>query len=103
MVARQDRWLTAQQAAAEMNSTSAEVCRLLSLGRLSGYKQKQAGRPGNGQWLIDPQSIVDEKRRSANRTRLPRKTSPQRLVDADVAASKRERLTRTRRARRRSG
>ena len=71
MVARQDRWLTAQQAAAEMNTTSAEVCRLLSLGRLSGYKQKQRGRPGNGQWLIDPKSIVDEKRRSAKRTGLP--------------------------------
>ena len=71
MVARQDRWLTAQQAAAEMNTTSAEVCRLLSLGRLSGYKQKQVGRPGNGQWLIDPKSIVDEKRRSAKRIRLP--------------------------------
>jgi hypothetical protein len=103
MVARQGRWLTAQQAAAEMNTTSAEVCRLLSLGRLSGYKQKQAGRPGNGQWLIDPKSIVDEKRRSANRTRLPEKTSPRRLVEANVAAGKRERPTRTRRAPSRSG
>ena len=79
MVARQDRWLTAQQAAAEMNTTSAEVCRLLSLGRLSGCKQKQRGRPGNGQWLIDPQSIVDEKRRSAKRTRLPARPRPRGL------------------------
>ena len=65
MAARQDRWLTAQQTAVVMNTTSAEVCRLLSLGRLSGLKQKQPGRPGNGQWLIDPKSIVAEKRRSA--------------------------------------
>jgi hypothetical protein len=64
MPARQDRWLTAQQAALEMNTASAEVCRLLSLGRLSGEKQKQPGRPGNGQWLIDPQSIAEEKHRS---------------------------------------
>jgi len=56
-------WLTAQQAAVVMNTTSAEVCRLLSLGRLSGSKQKQPGRPGNGQWLIDPKSIAKEKRR----------------------------------------
>jgi hypothetical protein len=39
MPARQVRWLTAQQAAAEMNTTSAEICRFLSLGRLSGQKQ----------------------------------------------------------------
>ncbi len=68
MPARQDRWLTAQQAALEMNTTSAEVCLLLSLGRLSGAKQKQPGRPGNRQWLIDPQSIAEEKRRTAKRT-----------------------------------
>ena len=58
-------WLTAQQTAVVMNTTSAEVCRLLSLGRLSGSKEKQPGRPGNGQWLIDPKSIAAEKRRSA--------------------------------------
>ena len=68
MPARQVHWLTAQQAAAEMNTTSAEICRLLSLGRLSGHKQKQPGRPGNGQWLIDPKSIAEEKRRAAHRT-----------------------------------
>jgi hypothetical protein len=68
MPARQARWLTAQQAAAEMNTTSAEICRLLSLGRLSGHKQKQPGRPGNGQWLIDPKSIAREKRCAARRT-----------------------------------
>jgi hypothetical protein len=68
MPARQVRWLTAQQAAAEMNTTSAEICRLLSLGRLSGYKQKQPGRPGNGQWLIDPKSVAEEKRRADRRT-----------------------------------
>jgi hypothetical protein len=63
MPARQNRWLTAQQTAIEMNTTSAEVCRLISLGRLSGEKQKQPGRPGNGQWLIDPKSIAEEKSR----------------------------------------
>jgi hypothetical protein len=61
-------WLTAQQTAVVMNTTSAEVCRLLSLGRLSGSKEKQPGRPGNGQWLIDPKSIAKEKRRLATRT-----------------------------------
>jgi hypothetical protein len=60
-------WLTAQQTAVVMNTTSAEICRLLSLGRLSGAKQKQPGRPGNGQWLIDPKSIAKEKRRLATR------------------------------------
>jgi hypothetical protein len=67
MPARQGHWLTSQQAAVEMNTTSAEVCRLLSLGRLTGEKQKQPGRPGNGQWLIDPKSIAEERRRTANR------------------------------------
>ena len=61
-------WLTAQQTAVEMNTTSAEICRLLSLGRLSGSKEKQPGRPGNGQWLIDPKSIAKEKRRLSART-----------------------------------
>jgi hypothetical protein len=70
MPARQDRWLTTQQTALELNTTSAEVCRLLSLGRLSGEKQKQPGRPGNGQWLIDPKTIAEEKRRVAKRVRL---------------------------------
>jgi hypothetical protein len=64
-------WLTAQQAAVAMNTTSAEVCRLLALERLVGEKQKQLGRPGNGQWLIDPKSIVLEKRRAAQRAAGP--------------------------------
>ena len=70
-------WLTAQQTAVVMNTTSAEVCRLLSLGRLSGSKEKQPGRPGNGQWLIDPKSIAKEKRRLSTRPAVtrPRKTS----------------------------
>jgi hypothetical protein len=67
MSARNDRWLTAQEAAAVMNTNSAEVCRLLSVGRLSGSKQKQAKRPGKAQWLVDPKSIAAEKRRSAAR------------------------------------
>jgi hypothetical protein len=71
MPAHRDRWLTAQQAAVEMNTTSAEICRLLSLGRLSGRKRKQPGRPGNGQWLIDATSIAQEKRRAAKGNRAP--------------------------------
>jgi len=67
MSARNERWLTAQETAALMNTTSAEVCRLLSIGRLSGSKQKQPKRPGKAQWLIDPKSIAIEKRRSAVR------------------------------------
>jgi hypothetical protein len=67
MSARNERWLTAQETAALMNTTSAEVCRLLSIGRLSGAKQKQPKRPGKAQWLIDPKSIAAEKRRSAVR------------------------------------
>jgi len=68
MSANNDRWLTAQQAAAMMDTTSAEVCRLLSIGRLSGSKQKQAKRPGKAQWLIDPRSIATEKRRTDKRS-----------------------------------
>jgi hypothetical protein len=68
MSKRLTNWLTAQQTSVVMNTTSAEICRLLSLGRLSGSKQKQPGRPGNGQWLINPKSIAKEKRRLAART-----------------------------------
>jgi hypothetical protein len=67
MPARKDRWLTAQSAAIVMNITSAEICRLLSLGRLKGSKQKHPRRPGKAQWLIDPKSIAVEKRRNAKR------------------------------------
>jgi hypothetical protein len=63
MPASNERWLTAQETAMLMDTTSAEVCRLLSIGRLSGSKQKQAKRPGRAQWLIDPRSIATEKRR----------------------------------------
>jgi len=54
-----------------MNTTSAEVCRLLALGRLAGTKQKQPGRPGNGQWLIDPKSVAQERRRASQRAAWP--------------------------------
>jgi len=67
MSASSDRWLTAQETAVLLDTTSADVCRLISLGRLSGSKQKQPGRPGNGHWLIDPKSIAREKRRNAKR------------------------------------
>ncbi|HLZ13252.1 MAG TPA: hypothetical protein VKP58_11755 [Candidatus Acidoferrum sp.] len=59
------RWLTAQEAAAILDSTSAEVCRLLKLGRLTGVKRKQPGRAGKAQWLVNPRSIVREKKRLA--------------------------------------
>jgi hypothetical protein len=73
-------WLTAQQTAVVMNTTSAEVCRLLSLGRLSGSKQKQPGRPGNGQWLIDPKSIAKEKRRLSTRPVVAKTTKPRKSL-----------------------
>jgi hypothetical protein len=68
MPASNERWLTAQETAVLMDTTSAEVCRLLSIGRLSGSKQKQAKRPGKAQWLIDPRSIATEKRRTKKRS-----------------------------------
>jgi hypothetical protein len=68
MPASNQRWLTAQETAVLMDTTSAEVCRLLSIGRLSGSKQKQAKRPGKAQWLIDPRSIATEKRRTKKRS-----------------------------------
>jgi hypothetical protein len=67
MPASNHRWLTAQETAAVMNTTSAEVCRLLSIGRLIGSKQKHPKRPGRAQWLIDPKSVAAEKRRAAKR------------------------------------
>jgi hypothetical protein len=73
MSLRHDGWLTAQQAAVLMNTTSAEVCRLLSIGRLSGSKHKQPGRPGVGQWLVDPRSVAEEKRRAAKRLAMTRR------------------------------
>ena len=71
MPASTDRWLTAQETAALMDTTSAEVCRLLSIGRLSGSKQKQAKRPGKAKWLIDPKSIAAERRRTEKRAIRP--------------------------------
>jgi hypothetical protein len=62
---RQLHWLTAQETAALLNSTSADICRLLKVGRLSGVKRKQPGRAGKAQWLVNPKSIEAEKRRSA--------------------------------------
>lgn len=66
MPANHNRWLTAQQTALELNSTSAEICRLISIGRLSGSKEKQPGRPGKAQWLVSPASIRKELRLRAN-------------------------------------
>ncbi len=74
MSPRHDRWLSAQIAAAILGSTSAEVCRLISLGRLSAIKRKQPGRPGKAQWLINPESVAQEKRRNSGRTAAARRT-----------------------------
>ena len=65
MRARSSGWMTAQQAAVMLKTTSAEVCRLVSVGRLSGKKRKQPGRPGIAQWTISPASVAREVRRVA--------------------------------------
>ena len=65
MPKRNPRWLTAQEAAALLDSTSAQVCDLLRLGRLSGIKKKQPGRAGKAQWLVNPRSITHERKRLA--------------------------------------
>jgi hypothetical protein len=59
------RWLTAQETAVLLDSTSADVCRLLKLGRLNGVKKKQPGRAGKAQWLVNPKSVAREKSRIA--------------------------------------
>jgi hypothetical protein len=59
------KWLTAQQTSIDLDTTSAEVCRLLSIGRLSGVKLKQPGRAGKAQWLVNPTSVAKERRRVA--------------------------------------
>jgi hypothetical protein len=76
MRARNDRWLTAQETAADMNTTSSEICRLISIGRLSGTKQKDFRRTGKAQWLVDPKSIAKELRRNAKRWRPARRSKP---------------------------
>lgn len=76
---RRTHWLSVQQTAMELDSTSAEICRLLKLGRLSGTKQKVPGRPGKAQWLVNPRSISKERRYTAKRL-------------ADLAARRRKRL-----------
>jgi hypothetical protein len=78
-------WLTVQQVAAILDSTSAEMCRLLNLGRLKGSKQKDPARAGKAQWLVNPTSIVkEEKARKARRVAVERKRK---------AAEKREQRT----------
>ena len=54
------KWLTTRQAATDLDTTSAEVCRLISIGRLTGVKLKQPGRAGKGQWLVEPRSVTKE-------------------------------------------
>lgn len=65
MAACRSNWVNTKQAAIELDSTCAEICRLLSVGRLKGKKHKQPGRPGTGQWLIDPRSVAKERRLAA--------------------------------------
>ncbi|HET8923066.1 MAG TPA: hypothetical protein VFN26_08750 [Candidatus Acidoferrum sp.] len=62
MRTRKGRWVSAQVAASILDTTSAEVCRLLSIGRLAGTKFKQPGRAGKAQWLVNPKSIERERR-----------------------------------------
>jgi hypothetical protein len=69
---RQPRWLTVQQTSVILDTTSAEVCRLLSIGRLSGSKYKQPGRPGRAQWVVDAKSVATERRRSMKRLKAKR-------------------------------
>ena len=75
------RWLTAQETAAQLDTTSSEVCRLLSVGRLSGIKQKDPRRAGKSQWLVDPESVIkEEKYRKTKlmlRARRLKRASPQ--------------------------
>jgi hypothetical protein len=68
MSKRNSRWVSAQVAASILDTTSAEVCRLLSIGRLSGSKFKQPGRAGKEQWLVNPKSIEKERRLRAKYT-----------------------------------
>jgi hypothetical protein len=65
MRVRLTRWLTAQETAAHLDTTSAEICHLLSIGRLSGTRQKDPRRVGTAQWLVDPKSISKEKNAAA--------------------------------------
>jgi hypothetical protein len=81
MHANGNRWLTAQETAAQLDTTSSEVCRLLSIGRLSGIKQKDPRRAGKSQWLVDPETISrEEKHRKTKLTlraqRLKRVSAP---------------------------
>jgi hypothetical protein len=68
MSTRNGRWVSAQVAAGILDTTSAEVCRLLSIGRLAGTKFKQPGRAGKAQWLVNPKSIEKERRLRARYT-----------------------------------
>jgi hypothetical protein len=68
MTGRYKGWPTAQSAASVLNLTSAEVCRLIAIGRLSGVKIKQTGRAGTAQWLVNPRSIKKEQLHQKERT-----------------------------------
>jgi hypothetical protein len=59
--------LTVREAATLLDTSSAEICRLLSIGRLVGNKRKQPGRPGKAHWLVNPRSVGKEKRHRLER------------------------------------
>jgi hypothetical protein len=91
MPANHNHWLTAQQTAVELNATSAEICRLISIGRLTGSKEKQPGRPGKAQWLVSPASVRKEirlraKLRAAQKRRDKRSVAhrPSRIVNGSA-------------------
>ena len=75
---RYKKWLTAQQTSIDLDTTSAEVCRLLSIGRLAGVKLKQPGRAGKAQWLVNPVSVVRERRRISENSKKLRPKHPSR-------------------------
>ena len=77
-----NHWLTAQETAAQLDTTSSEVCRLLSLGRLSGTKQKDPRRAGKSQWLVDPASVLKEEKTPQDKARAQGSAPQARLRSA---------------------
>ncbi len=59
-----------------------EVCRMLSLGRLAGTKQKDSRRAGKLQWLVDPESVIKEEKH--RKTRFVRRARRLKRVSAQT-------------------
>jgi len=68
--------------AIQLDTTSSEVCRLLSLGRLSGTKQKDPRRAGKSLWLVDPESVIKEEKHP--KTRLVRRARRLKRISAQT-------------------